>query len=332
VPGDAAAVLEVVQPGLLTTIQDAGRRGHRQDGVPVAGAADPVALAVANILAGNEPGAAALECTLLGPLLAVLRPVFVAVAGADLGARILPSGHALTPRTGTWLEAGERLVFEPSPDRRASGCRAYLAVRGGFDVPVVLGSRSTSLVGGFGGLGGRALRAGDVLATGASGAGQASVHALAWPPDLELPGNGAAVRVLPGPALDGLPDATRTFAAFIDTAWTAAMASDRRGVRLDGPPLPAPGSADLGSHGVLPGTVQVTPSGQPLILLADAGTTGGYPVLGVVIEADLGLVAQARPGDRLSFEATDLATARAASIRLRATLEQARARLGTAGS
>ncbi len=310
-------VFEVIAPGLLTTVQDAGRPGHRDEGVPLAGACDPVSLAVANRLVGNDPDAAVLECTLLGPELLVLRDVAVALAGADLGATAQPSGRRLAPGQAHRLVAGERLSMPGSGDAR--GCRAYLAVVGGFDVPVVLGSRSTSLVGGFGGLDGRALQTGDRLAAAGAGAG-ASGEVGTGRSRLLLPHPDAPVRVLPAPALAISGDTSAALEALCATTWGVSPASDRRGLRLVGPPInPAPAS-DGGSHGVIPGTIQLTPDGTPMVLLPDAGTTGGYPVIAVIIRADLDIAGQARPGGTLRFQTTDLASARRALEELRRTL------------
>jgi biotin-dependent carboxylase-like uncharacterized protein len=315
----AIAAFEVLEAGLQTTVQDLGRAGFEHLGVPHAGAADPRALAAANWLAGNEPGAAALECTLLGPELLARRSITVALAGADMGAVALPSGRALATLRHHRIEAGERLAFTIAGDPDI-GCRAYLAIAGGIDVPVVLDSRSTSLVGGFGGLDGRALRAGDVLAAGPSGSSAPRER-------LErhvLPRIGAPVRVLAGPAARGGGGQAR-FEQFVATTWFVSGDSDRRGLRLEPAPgqwtaagsdpatgrEPPPGP-DRSPHGVVPGAIQVTPSGQPLVLMPDAGTTGGYPVIAVAMRADLGILGQLVPGSAIRFEAVDLEAAAAA--------------------
>jgi biotin-dependent carboxylase-like uncharacterized protein len=317
VPTQPRDVFEVLAPGLLTTIQDAGRTGHRDEGVPPSGACDPVSLVVANRLAGNPPGAPVLECTLLGPELLVLADVTIALAGADLGATAQPSGRHLGPGQAHRLAAGERLSMPGSGESR--GCRAYLAVAGGFDVPVVLGSRSTSLVGGFGGLEGRALRTGDRLAAGSSATGPGG-EAPRGGTRLLLPHPDAPVRVLPAPSLSGSGGGEAARASLCDATWGVSPVSDRRGLRLVGPPIAPSAPSDGGSHGVIPGTVQLSPDGAPLVLLADAGTTGGYPVIAVVISADLDIVGQARPGGTLRFQQVDLPSARRAFTELRRTL------------
>lgn len=327
-------ILEVLAPGLLTTIQDSGRRGHRAEGVPVAGACDPVGLAVANLLVGNAPGHAAIECTITGPDLLALDDLIVGLGGADLGAAAMPSGRRLLPGRAHRLAAGERLVMPGTltPDQASEGlvqgCRAYVAVPGGIDEPILLGSRSTSRVGGFGGHEGRPLRAGDQLtALGRDSAPDLAAR-MDWPADVALPRPGDSVRILPGPPIGTDPDArSAAYAALLAGTWRVGAASDRRGLRLEGPPLSGAVAADAPSHGVIPGAIQLTPSGQPLVLLSDAGTTGGYPVIGVAIAADLGTLGQARPGAILRFVATDAAGARAAAVELRARLAGATKRL-----
>jgi antagonist of KipI len=324
---DNQAIFEVVEPGLLTTVQDDGRPGLGHLGVPTSGAADPWSLAVANRLLGNDAGAAALELTLLGPTLRVLRPIVVALAGADLGATIEPGGRRLRPGRSQRLAAGVTLDFPPTA-RRGPGFRAVLAVPGGFDVPIVLGSRSTCLAGGFGGLDGRPLRPGDRLAARpASTAGGVRdgladplAAGLAWPdgPLAEHPGRDGAwrVRVLAGPGEDPGSASLRALAA---GRWTVLPASDRMGLRLDGPSIEG-GPAGTLTHGVTWGTVQLPPDGRPIVLLADHQPTGGYPVVAVAITADRPVLGQAGPGDRLRFELATADDARAAEQDRRAHL------------
>ena len=310
-----APVLEVHAPGLLTTVQDGGRRGFGDLGVPISGACDPWSLAVANALLGNDQDAAALECTLLGPELRALSDVAIAVAGADLQAEIRPSGRRLMPGTTTWLRTGEVLAL-PSP--ADTGARAYVAIPGGIDVAVVLGSRSTCFVAGFGGFEGRALRAGDLVPAARSAPGSGWRDGLRWPGPHTAPASGP-VRILPGPDSN-----TELLVGLAATAWTVSPSSDRRGVRLIGETLaPPPASGERLTSGVLPGTIQLPPDGQPIVLLADAQPTGGYPVIGVVIEADLPTVGQVATGDDLRFRVVDLGTARAANEMRRRDFEAA---------
>lgn len=304
----AEAVFEVIDQGLLTTVQDTGRAGLGALGVPRAGACDPTALAVANVLLGNRPDAPVLECTIVGPDLLVLRDVVVGIAGADLGAVAQPSGRRLANAAAHGLVAGERLVLRGGDASAGAGCRAYLAVPGGLVVPAVLGSASTSLVGGFGGLEGRALRRGDRLTAAGPHLDDLRLAHHRWPADLPLPHAGDTAAIVAGPEATG-GTGRAALETLLATAWRVSSMSDRRGIRLDGPSIAPFAPADGPSHGVPTGTIQVTPSGQPLVLLPDAGPTGGYPVLAVVATADLSIVGQARPGNALRFRLVDQDTA-----------------------
>ncbi len=275
--------ITVIRSGMLTTVQDLGRTGHRAAGVPLGGAMDPVALRVANLLVGNPEDAAALECTLLGPELVFSADTWVALGGAEFEGLV-----AWQPR---FVHAGERLKLGAA--RR--GCRGYLAVAGGINVPPVLGSRSTYLRGGFGGLQGRALRDDDVVSA-ANAVRRVHDH---WRIDARiLPDYSASptVRVVAGAQRDEFGGAL--FAA----EFKILPQSDRMGIRLGAAKLVRiGGGGELVSSAVAPGTVQVPPDGQPIVLMADAQTLGGYPMAAHVIAVDLPLVAQLRPGDRLRF-------------------------------
>lgn len=284
--------MTVIRPGTLTTVQDLGRRGHRAIGVPPGGAADAWSLRLANLLVGNPENTAALEMNLSGAELEFDADVLVAVAGADMGGGFEPG----RPRP---VHAGERLHFTAV----RSGCRTYLAVAGGLDVPVVLGGRGTDLRAGFGGWRGRALRAGDVLPVRGCArrvTGRWQVH----PGLLPTFSDPAVVRIVPGAQSGEFDHDLAAMEYVVDPR------SDRMGLRLQGPALQRKQQRELRSATVAPGTIQVPPAGQPIILLADAQTIGGYPVLGHVISADLPLVAQLPPGARLRFTATTAAEAR----------------------
>ncbi len=321
------AVLEVVEPGFQTTVQDLGRPGLGAAGVPVAGACDPTAVTVANLLLDNRPDAPVLECTIAGPELLVLRDIVVAISGGDLGAVAAPAGLRLAVAAAHALSAGERLVLAGAGSDGGAGCRAYLAVPGGFAVPDVLGSASTSLVGGFGGLSGRPLQVGDRLSANGPILADPHLARRAWPADLPFPGPGDAAGVLPGPAA-GEPYGRVALRALVETAWRVSAASDRRGLRLEGPPIELDQPADQPSHGVPTGAIQVTPSGMPMVLLPDAGPTGGYPVLAVVVTAHRSIVGQARPGGEVRFRLVDQAAARALERERRHVLAAGAARLG----
>jgi biotin-dependent carboxylase-like uncharacterized protein len=293
---NVVTMLTVLQPGPLLTIQDRGRAGARRFGVPASGALDSLAASCANRLVGNHPGAATLEITAGGCALRCESLSVIAVAGADLGATLdaapLPLWRACLVRPGSILRF----------TTRRSGARAYLAVAGGIAVAPQLGSRSALCGGPFGGMLGRPLRAGDRLP---SGAGDLAVAGRGWPEDLR-PAYSAAplLRYLRGPHPFSAADRRR----FHQTAWTISPASNRMGYRLGGAAL-SPPSKTLASLGVVPGVIQVPPDGGPIVLLADAQTTGGYPIIGTVIGADLHLAAQTLPGDTLRFQPVTLKAA-----------------------
>jgi antagonist of KipI len=283
--------LVVRAAGLLTTVQDLGRWGYQDVGVPVGGAMDTESHRVANALAGNDASEATLEITLSGPSLEVFGPITVAVAGADIDVTV--AGRVSPPPLVAQMSSGQAISF----GRRHAGARAYLAVAGGFDTPLVLGSRAADLRAGFPGLAGRAIRAGDRLPVGTR---RGAPIDLARAPLCRRPvrGGGAALRVLPGPHadLDGLLD--RLCAG----AFVISPHSDRMGYRLEGRSLATPPGGDLVSIPTVAGTVQVLPDGTPILLMADRQTTGGYAQAAVVIGADLPLAGQLAPGDRVRFE------------------------------
>jgi biotin-dependent carboxylase-like uncharacterized protein len=296
-------------------VQDLGRPGFEHLGVPRSGAADPIALAVANLLVGNDPAAAAVECTLLGPRLRARRGLTVALAGADLGAMLQPGGRPMAVRRRHLLAAGDTIEFTRvgSPEL---GCRTYVAFQGGIDVEPVLGSRSTSLVGAFGGFEGRALEAGDMLELVEVVGPTAAVASVgsplegSWPDTIALPSPGDPIRVLPGPAATGGVGADR-LAEFLATKWFVTGEYDRRGLRLDAEAGVRPEPIEeRPSQGMVPGAIQLAPSGQPLVLMPDAGTTGGYPVIAVVATADLGILGQLSAGSQVGFQRIEPEAAR----------------------
>lgn len=302
-------MIDILRAGPLTTVQDLGRPGWRGQGLSLCGALDGLALRSGNLLVGNEDGAAGLEFT-LGP--AALRfgaDAVIALTGCDADARL--DGQPLRPWWRVAVRAGQTLRL--AAPREGEGMRAYLCVAGGIAVPAVLGSRSTDLKAGFGGLDGRALRDGDVLPLGVATA-LSSRRIGIRPPDWD-----ASLRLLTGPEFGDF-DAAEVFA----TDWRVTPQSNRMGYRLAGPALLRRRGGDLPSHGVLPGLVQLPPSGQPIVLLADAQTTGGYPRLGVVIRADLWKLAQLRLGATLRFSPCGPDEALAALRRQEAALERMR--------
>ncbi len=304
-------MLEVVDPGLQLTIQDRGRPGLAHLGIPPAGACDPWGLAVANLLAGAPPGAAAAELTLAGAELRVVDTCAVALAGADLGAE-RDDGRWLAADCVHRLPTGSRIRFggharAPFPGT-ATGIRGYLALAGGIAADRTLGSASTLLQGGLGGFHGRALREGDLLEPVRRG--DVSAVGNAWPGSAapHPAGRPGPVGFVAGPDLRDL--AAGAASALEAATWTVGLASDRMGLRLEGPALAA--GREIVSHPLVPGAIQVPADGHPLVLLVDGPTLGGYPVVGVVPRADLPRLGQLRPGDHLAFAREDAADARAA--------------------
>jgi antagonist of KipI len=294
--------IEVLAPGVLTTVQDRGRIGWRHLGVGCAGALDEHAHVLANLLVGNPADAAALEITLSGPRIRFDRAVHIAFCGGDIDARC--DGTALPAARPILLPAGATLALGAC--RR--GARTTLAVGGGIDVTTVLDSRSTDLRGGFGGVDGRALRAGDVVPLGDTDIVDVDAPRIAswWIDDAHDAPPGDAIRVLPG--ADGMTPADALFSR----RWRVAPASDRQGIRLEGDGLQPADARERISAPVAPGTIQLPPDGRPIVLLADAQTHGGYPRIGHVIRADLPRLAQLRPGDALRFAACTPEQAQAA--------------------
>ncbi|WP_019587768.1 biotin-dependent carboxyltransferase family protein [Deinococcus apachensis] len=290
--------MEVRRPGLQTTVQDAGRR-VRALGVPGGGAADPLALRLANALVSNPPGAAALEVTLAGPALHFHADALVALCGASFAATLdeapFPLWRAVPVRAGQTLEIGGT----------ARGARAILAVRGGLEGQEAFGSRSTDLRTGFGGLEGRALRAGDRLTW-------ASLPPVTAPraflsPELRTPtGPHHVLRVLLTP--EATPDLLATLTG---RSFTVSGQTDRMGARLS-EVVPAPHDPNRVSLPNVPGAVQLPPDGRPILLLPDAGTHGGYATPLVVASVDLPRLGQLRPGDRVWLRGVSLEEARGA--------------------
>jgi biotin-dependent carboxylase-like uncharacterized protein len=303
-------ICEILHGGAQTTVQDEGRAGYGAVGVPRAGAMDRFACWSANLALGNAPDAAVLETLLGGLRLRFLAPATIAIAGADLGAVL--DGVELANWTAHEVGAGAELHFRG----RIWGARAYLAVAGGWAVAPVLGSRSTYLPGGWGGLEGRALRAGDVLHRASASPARAPV--LLRPEDLPAYSTFPTIRCVAGPHDHAFDDAAR--GAFWGGVYRLSPACDRMGYRLEGPTIPASEPA-LPSAGVVPGCVQIPPDGLPILLMADAQTTGGYPVIATVIGPDLALAAQLLPGDKLRFQPVTLAAANAIARARHAALD-----------
>jgi antagonist of KipI len=306
----------VERAGFITTVQDLGRVGYRQFGVSSGGALDPFGLRVANLLVGNDEGAAGLEITLGGLQLRFEDERVVAWCGGEfdvqIGSKALPSGHA------AHVQAGGELKF----GRPRIGCRSWLAISGGIDVPVVLRSRSTDLRASFGGFKGRTLRDGDQLRSAGFRRSPAFAKATAEKQIAAKAGisswTAAHDWVRPArrdPILrfvrgsDWNRFSPSTLACLTSGAFTVSPDSDRMGVRLDGPELKRVDESDLVSEAVAPGTIQVPPSGKPILLLGDCQTIGGYPKMANVITVDFGVAAQLRAGDHVGFSEVSLADA-----------------------
>jgi len=298
------SALFVADPGLLTTVQDLGRLGHQRVGIPQSGPMDRAAFVIANRLVGNDDGAAALECTIKGPRLEVRQAAVVAVAGAPMGFTV--NGQEAPPWTAVGVRPGDVLGFHMA----SAGCRAYLAVAGGIDVPLVLGSRATYLRGRLGGLGGRALQKGDALPVGVPAGGP--LHGGRTVPAALRPAYPAEreCRVILGPQDDRFtPDGIR---AFFEGPYDVTPQADRMGYRLKGPTITHARGHDIVSDGIPLGGIQVPGEGQPIVLLADRQTTGGYTKIATVIGVDIGAIGQTRPGQRIRFRQVTLAEAHAA--------------------
>lgn len=324
--------LRVARAGLMTTVQDLGRRGLQHLGIVPCGAMDPVSHRLANALVGNPSTAATLECTVLGPELVFLRDSLIALYGAVFQARIgreaFPLNRPVMVRSGAVLAIGNA----------TRGARGYLAIAGGFKAPEVLGSRSTYVPAAFGGFGGRALRTGDVLA----GADQANVlsaqrfsraarkgtvsrplfDTVRWfAPGLTLPfGDAFAVRAMEGRHWGQFDSGSQE--AFFGETWRVSPDSNRMGYRLTGPRLTRAKPVEILSEPTCLGTVQVPNDGTPIALMADHQTTGGYPKIAEIAGADIPGLAQLAPGGRVRFLRVSLEQAQAARHEARERFRQ----------
>ncbi len=289
----------VLSPGILSTVQDLGRFGCARYGVAASGALDGFAVRVGNLLVGNDENAAVVETTLMGLRIKVLRDTVLAVTGGDLQARKGSEPLAMW-RSHRVLE-GETIVFAGP----TSGLRAYLAVAGGIQVPAVMGSRSTNLSTGFGGLDGRPLRKGDILCAEPIEDALRFADRGFMPEAVPVYSSPWRLRVVWGPQDDHFSEEGRQ--TFVTTAFTVSPDSDRTGIRLKGPVVTRkPGLEEsIISEGILSGAIQVPGDGQPIIILGETAS-GGYRKIATVISADLPLLGQVSPGDEVAFEAVSL--------------------------
>ena len=298
-------IMEILSPGILTSIQDLGRYGYGRYGVATSGALDPFSLRIANLLVGNRPDQAGLETMLLGPAIRVLADIVVAVTGGNL--QPLVNKRPIEMWRSHNLKKDDILSF----GSMVSGLRAYVAVAGGFQITPVMGSRSTNLPSGFGGFQGRALEKNDILTCAKlrrQPQTQTRIFNEAWIPYYT---NSWSLRIIWGPHDDHFPDESR--ASFLSAAYKMSSDSDRTGIRLEGrilrkkPDIPA----SIISEGVIAGSIQIPGDGKPIIILGET-VTGGYRKIATVISADLPSLGQIKPGDTVRFSAVSLDEARQA--------------------
>jgi len=291
----------VIKPGMLSTVQDSGRKGYQQYGVTVSGVMDAYAYRMANWLVGNQEGEAALEITLLGPTLEISRDMVVAVTGGDLGPKL--NGSPMAQWTGVAVQAGDAISFSGVK----SGCRSIIAFSGGIQVQLLMGSRSTYTRGVIGGFKGRALRQGDVLTIGQTITAREKLLGRKGNPHSFLPISSTeplVVRVVPGPQEEAFTE--EGLAAFYTESYQVSTESDRMGCRLTGTAIAHKTGADIISDGIAMGAIQVPGHGCPIVMMADRQTTGGYTKIANVITVDLPKMAQVKPGDHVRFKAVSV--------------------------
>jgi antagonist of KipI len=296
--------IRVIKPGWCTTVQDLGRHGYQHCGISVSGAMDRLALVIANRLVKNEDGAAALEITLVGPELLFDQAAVIAITGADLSPAI--DGHSVPMWTAVAIPAGSRLTL----GRRRSGARSYVAVAGGFDVPLLWGSRSTHVSTCSGGFNGRALMANDTLRVGlcAEASERPSIGATLAHGNRPIYVDSPTLRIISGPQRASAD----LLSVLTNTPYRLNSQSDRMGYRLEGEQIRHVPTHSQISDGTAMGALQIPQDGYPILLMADRPTTGGYPKVAAVISADLPQAAQLQPGDTVSFRTTTVPEAESA--------------------
>ena len=284
--------VKIVNPGVLLTVQDGGRRGYQRYGIAEAGAADRDSMAIANILAGNDKDEALLEASLIGPVMEFTADCAIALTGADMSPEI--NGSPVEMYSTIKASAGDILSFKGLKN----GLRTYIAFAGGLSVGRELGSASTDIKAGLGGIEGRALKAGDELSFAKEFDPEKDLTGRSAERPRELDGN-YELRVIPGPEDDRFTE--KGIKTFFDSEYIVDASSDRMGVRLSGPEIKHIDGADIISNGIPLGGIQVADNGQPMIMLSDRQTTGGYTKIGCVASVDIPLIAQAKPGDHIRF-------------------------------
>lgn len=284
--------VKIVMPGALTTVQDGGRHGFQEYGITTSGVMDRQAYRKANYLAGNPGGEAVLETVLFGGAMEFTKDTVIAVTGADMepkrGKERLPMNRPILMREGDILNLGTA----------KNGCRTYIAFGGGIDVPLVMGSRSTNLKCRVGGIEGRPLKAGDIFETGQAAAGYEEIKDRAV--KAAIYSDEITVRVIGGPQEEYFTENGRK--TFYGNVYTISDQSDRMGYRMKGPAVESSNGTDIISDGIPLGAVQIPADGEPIVLLADRQTTGGYAKIAVVCSFDIPLLVQGKPGDRVRFQ------------------------------
>jgi antagonist of KipI len=294
--------VHVVEPGFFTTVQDLGRHAYLKFGVSASGAMDPLSLRLANLLTGNDEGAAALEATLMGPKLKFVTDGVIAITGGDLSPSI--NGNPV----GMWKSLRVLKDDELSFGGCKSGCRTYISFAGGIGVPKVIGSRSTFIRGQYGGMEGRLLKAGDEIPIEASASNYAQIAGRMLRPESTPDFSKARpIRFILGPQISAFPK--ESLETFTSNPYTVTNESDRMGYRLQGEQLTHISGADIISDFIKAGSIQVPASGQPIILMADCQISGGYTKIGVIISVDLPYIAQRKPGDQIHFQAMEVSEA-----------------------
>lgn len=307
--------ITVLNPGLLTTVQDQGRIGYQQFGVSVSGVMDPRSASLANILVGNDEKEAVLECTMMGPQLQFDKANCIAITGGDLMPTL--DGKPIPNYTAVKVEAGQVLKFTMPK----TGCRAFIAFAGGLDIPEVMGSRSTYMKAKIGGVEGRKLAKGDVIGFRAPKAELKNMNFRSMASEF-VPRKEYTVRVVLGPQDDYFTDAG--IQTFLSEVYSVTAEFDRMGCRLEGAVIQHKDGGDIISDGIAFGAIQVPSSGQPIIMLGDRQTTGGYTKIANVISADFRILAQLKQGDKVRFEKVSVKAAQDALLTQRAALKTIR--------
>ena len=307
--------ITVLNPGLMTTVQDQGRIGYQQFGVSVSGVMDPRSAALANILVGNDEKEAVLECTMMGPHLQFNQANCIAITGGDLMPTL--DGKPIPNYTAVKVEAGQVLKFTMPK----TGCRAFIAFAGGLDIPEVMGSRSTYMKAKIGGMEGRKLQKDDVIGFRAAKAELKNMNFRSMASEF-VPRKEYTIRVVLGPQDDYFTDAG--IQTFLSQVYTVTAEFDRMGCRLEGEAIAHKEGGDIISDGIAFGAIQVPSSGQPIIMLGDRQTTGGYTKIANVISADFRILAQLKQGDKVRFEKVSVKAAQDALLTQRAALKTIR--------